>query len=98
MHAHVSREEWVFRGLAIAMCLAMVGMDVMPAIISEQQAAIIVAVYLGKKYADAGATSAGLLLGGTSAMWLGLKMAEFAGAYALGLAAAGVATGVGLAI
>ena len=93
MHAYVSREEWVFRGLAIAMCLAMVGLAVMPAIISEQQAA-----YLGKKYADAGATSAGLLLGGTSAMWLGLKMAEFAGAYALGLAAAGVATGVGLAI
>ena len=32
MHAHVSREEWVFRGLAIAMCLAMVGMAVMPLI------------------------------------------------------------------
>ena len=26
----VSREEWLFRGLAIAMCLAMVGMAVMP--------------------------------------------------------------------
>ena len=32
MHTHVSREEWVFRGLAIAMCLAMVGLAVMPAV------------------------------------------------------------------
>ena len=30
---HVSREEWLFRGLAIVMCLVMVGMVVMPAII-----------------------------------------------------------------
>ena len=30
MHAHVSKEEWLFRGLAIAMCLAMVGIAVMP--------------------------------------------------------------------
>ena len=30
MYAHVSREEWLFRGLAIAMVLAMVGMAVMP--------------------------------------------------------------------
>ena len=31
MYAHVSREEWLFRGLAIAMCLAMIGLAVMPA-------------------------------------------------------------------
>ncbi len=32
-HAHVSKEEWVFRGLAIAMCLAMMGMAVMPTLL-----------------------------------------------------------------
>jgi len=30
MYAHMNREEWVFRGLAIAMVLAMVGLAVMP--------------------------------------------------------------------
>ena len=32
MFAHMSREEWVFRGLAIVMILAMVGLIVMPAV------------------------------------------------------------------
>ena len=32
MYAQMSREEWLFRGLAIAMILAMVGMAVMPRI------------------------------------------------------------------
>ena len=35
MHAHVSKEEWVFRGLAIAMCLAFLGMAVMPVVTVE---------------------------------------------------------------
>ncbi len=35
MHAHVSKEEWVFRGLAIAMCLAMMGMAVMPLAVGD---------------------------------------------------------------
>ena len=35
MYAHVSREEWLFRGLAIVMCLAMVGMAVMPLAVGE---------------------------------------------------------------
>lgn len=30
MYAYASREEWLFRGLAIAMILALVGMAVMP--------------------------------------------------------------------
>ena len=30
MYANVSREEWVFRGLALAIVLAMVGMAMMP--------------------------------------------------------------------
>jgi hypothetical protein len=32
MYAHVSKEEWMFRGLALAMVLAMVGMAVMPVV------------------------------------------------------------------
>jgi len=32
MYAHVSKEEWMWRSLAIAMCLAMVGIVVMPGI------------------------------------------------------------------
>ncbi|WP_457549502.1 hypothetical protein [Archaeoglobus sp.] len=30
MYANESKEEWIWRGLAIAMCLAMVGLAVMP--------------------------------------------------------------------
>ena len=94
MYVEVSREEWLFRGLAIAMVLAMVGMAVLPTIVNEQQAAAVVSVYLGSKYVDAGEASAGLLLGGASAIWLGLKAAELSAALALGL---GV-TGVGLVV
>ena len=32
MYAHVSREEWLFRCLAIATILALVGMAVLPAV------------------------------------------------------------------
>jgi len=35
MYAHVSREEWVFRGLAIATILALVGMAVMPTAVGD---------------------------------------------------------------
>ena len=31
----VSREEWMWRGLAIAMCLAIVGMAVMPMAVGD---------------------------------------------------------------
>ena len=44
----VSREEWVFRGLAIAMCLAMVGMAVMPLV--SNQLAIYLSNYADKKW------------------------------------------------
>jgi hypothetical protein len=87
-------EERVIQGLAVLMCLAMVGMVVTPIIVGGQDAAAVVAVYLGSKYADAGEVSAGLLLGGASAIWLGLKAAELSAALALGL---GV-TGVGLVV
>jgi len=84
----------MWRGLAIAMCLAMVGMVVMPTIVGEQQAAAVVAINLGRKYVDAGECSAGLLLGGAAYIWLGLKAAELSAALALGL---GI-TGVGLVV
>ena len=45
MYAHVSREEWLFRGLAIAMCLAMVGLTVMPLAVGEGLTAL--AIYYG---------------------------------------------------
>jgi len=32
MYVEVSREEWLFRGLALAMVLAMVGLAVMPVV------------------------------------------------------------------
>ena len=80
------------------MCLAMVGLAVVPTVVCEQDAALIVAAYLGSKYSDAGETSAGLLLGGASAIWLGLKLAEYAGAYAFAFAAGSMAFGVGLAV
>ena len=35
MYAHVSREEWLFRGLAIATILALVGMAVMPMAVGD---------------------------------------------------------------
>ena len=87
-------DERVVKALALLGLLAMVGMAVMPAIVSEQQAAAVVAVYLGSEYADTGEASAGLLLGGASAIWLGLKAAELSAVLALGLGA----TGVGLVV
>ena len=39
MYAHVSREEWLFRGLAIATILALVGMAVMPLAVGDAWAA-----------------------------------------------------------
>ncbi len=47
MYAHVSKEEWVFRGLAIAMCLAMVGMAVMPAVGVVNIAGVVAGVHAG---------------------------------------------------
>jgi len=41
----VSREEWMWRGLAIAMCLAMVGLAVMPLAVGELGAAALIATY-----------------------------------------------------
>lgn len=97
MYKGVSREEWIWRGLAIAMILAVVGMTVM-LVIANTDAALAVAVYLGSKYADVGECSAGLLGGGAAVMRVGLKLAEYAGAYAFGLAVASAAVGVGLAL
>jgi hypothetical protein len=55
MYVHVSREEWLFRGLAIATILALVGMAVMPVITSSEIYAGLkyAGVIKGNKYADA---------------------------------------------
>ncbi len=55
MYANVSREEWVFRGLALAMVLVMVGLAVMPVITSSEIYAGLkyAGVIKGNKYADA---------------------------------------------
>ncbi len=49
MHTHVSREEWVFRGLAIAMCLAMMGMAVMPLVYSSGSEIKIKILYIADR-------------------------------------------------
>ncbi|WP_456327095.1 hypothetical protein [Archaeoglobus sp.] len=41
MYAYASREEWLFRGLAIATILALVGMAVMPLAVGDIGYAII---------------------------------------------------------
>jgi len=41
----VSREEWLFRGLAIAMIFAMIGMAVIPTTISKLGGVALVATY-----------------------------------------------------
>ncbi len=59
----VSREEWVFRGLAIAMILAMVGLTVMPAIVAPAHTDVGFAMmYFGMKYDRVNMARAGWLL------------------------------------
>ena len=47
MYVHVSREEWLFRGLAIAMVLTMVGMAVTPIVGVLNVAGVIAGAYAG---------------------------------------------------
>ena len=56
MYAHVSREEWLFRGLAIVTILALVGIAVFPPIENLQ-----IAWYLTEKYGGAGAAAGGIV-------------------------------------
>ena len=49
MYAYASREEWLFRGLAIATILALVGMAVMPAV-SECKLGIALAIAAAKQH------------------------------------------------
>jgi hypothetical protein len=62
MYVEVSREEWVFRGLAIATILALVGMAVMP-VLSVGNITAYYASQGGDPYVSAGGliVSAGLL-------------------------------------
>ena len=92
MYVHVSREEWLFRGLAIAMVLAMVGMAVMP-------------VYPIAKHSNAGWYLAEIgLLASVPGAVKGDNFARvglIASAASMGLALVGLATatgGIGIAI
>ncbi len=68
MYAHVSREEWLFRGLAIAMCLAMLGLAVMPLAVGD----IVGGLYIAGVVNDRGAVAAGLVGAGWSAIGSGI--------------------------
>ena len=46
MYANVSREEWVFRGLALAMVLVMVGLAVMPMVTTGSKCFSVAWAYL----------------------------------------------------
>ena len=83
MYAHVSREEWLFRGLAIAMILAMVGLAVMPLV--SNQLAIYLSNYADKKWER----TAGQML----AYWGGVQT----GAY-VSLMTTAVAAGVAIPV
>ena len=103
MHAYVSREEWVFRGLAIAMCLAMVGMAVMPVVVGDIGAVVWWALGGDKlphpwDYATgAFATGAGGAAGAYAAMWIGARIGGTAGAIIGGPIGIIVGAGVGAA-
>jgi small-conductance mechanosensitive channel len=65
MYAHVSREEWLFRGLTITTILALVGMAVIPLAVGDIGYGIIWYVEnVMKKKVDGGA-AAGVLAGTT---------------------------------
>ncbi len=64
----VSREEWVWRGLAIATILALVGMAVMPMAIGD----IVGGLYIAGVVNDKGAVAAGLVGSGWAAIGSGV--------------------------
>ena len=58
MYMEVSREEWVFRGLALVMCFALVGLAVMPLAVGDIGNVIIWYVEnVMKKKVDGGAAA-----------------------------------------
>ncbi len=88
----VSREEWLFRGLAIATILALVGMAVMPMAIGD-----IGLVYLanGDVLAGLGRIGGGIALDSGAILAVGLSGVETLSALALvGLIGTGIAAGI----
>ncbi len=94
MQKNVCREEWVWRGLAVAMCLAMVGVAVMPALnVGDAGIALIVygAIHKNGEAFLSGITSSG------GALYEGINIAttlaaeeELSLAYAAGVVALGI--------
>ena len=93
MYAHVSREEWLFRGLAIATILALVGMAVLPAVNMVDLAAYYI-------YTHDGLRAYGCTMGAAGLMWLVMKIGGELAAEELIALSAGVAIGtaVGMGI
>ena len=93
MYAHVSREEWLFRGLAIAMILAMVGLAVMPSVNIVDLAAYYI-------YTHDGLRAMGCTMGAANLMWLVMKIGGELAAEEIIALGAGVAigTGIGMAV
>ncbi len=89
MHAHVSKEEWVFRGLAIAMCLAMVGMAVMPGIGLQN---------LTWYVTHNGAVAGGVAAGSGAVVAAGISAAELSGIALAGAVTGGIGLVIGAAL
>ena len=89
----VSREEWLFRGLAIATILALVGMAVLPAVNIVDLAAYYI-------YTHDGLRAYGCTMGAASLMWLVMKIGGELAAEELIVLGAGAAigTGIGMAV
>ena len=92
----VSREEWLFRGLAIAICLAMVGLTVMPAmniiVLRNSKVGYLVWYYAGgiklpepwKGVTKIIATGTGGAIGGWAAARIGARIGGTIGSFIAG--------------
>ncbi len=80
-------DEEVMKWLAVAICLAMVGMAVMPVAVGD----VVGGLYIAGLVNDKGATAAGLFAGGWSA--IGSAIAMYYGSNVVLLGLTGVALG-----
>jgi len=71
MYAHVSGEEWIWRGLAIATILALVGMAVMPMSVGDAGVALMI---YGAEHHDGANFLNGLISAG-GALYEGVNIA-----------------------
>ena len=98
MYAHVSREEWLFRGLAIAMCLAMIGLAVMPIINTTNLAAYLASQGNGAGAAGSALAGAGLIRVSPEIGMFLVEAGLVSSSTGVGIAVGGILIGVGFAL